>query len=78
MPYQLPPDVQDQVSRQIATGHYASEDEVLRAALRALTFRHGELPAIRAGIEDMEACRLHPFDDFDADLRKQFGFAADR
>jgi len=54
MPYQLPPDVQDQVSRQIATGHYASK------------------------IEDMEAGRLRPFDDFDADLRKQFGFAADR
>ena len=75
MPYNLPPDVQAQISRHIATGHYASEDDVLRAALRALAFRHEELAAIQAGVDDMEAGRLRPFEDVDTDMRQQFGFS---
>ena len=78
MPYNLPPDVQDQIRQQIATGQYGSEDDVLRAALQALTLRHDELVAIQAGIDDMEAGRLRPFDDVDAELRGQFGLHNER
>jgi putative addiction module CopG family antidote len=78
MPYNLPPDVQDQVSQHIATGHYTSEDDVLRAALRALALRHEELTAIQAGVDDVEAGRLRPFEDVDADMRRQFGFSHER
>jgi len=78
MAYNLPSDVQNQISQHIATGHYASEDDVLRAALRALGERHEELAAIQAGIDDSEAGRVRPFDDVDADLRRQFGFSNER
>jgi len=74
MPYNLPPDVQDQIRQHIATGQYSSEDDVLRAALRALAFRRDELAAVQAGLDDMEAGRVSPFEDVDADIRRQFGF----
>ena len=78
MPYNLPPDVRDQIRQQIATGQYGSEDDVLRAALQALSLRHDELAAIQAGIDDMNAGRLRPFEDVDADIRRQFGFLNER
>jgi putative addiction module CopG family antidote len=68
MPYNLPPDVQDQIKHQLATGHYSSEDDVLRAALQALSLRHDELAAIQVGIDDMEAGRVHPFEEVDAEM----------
>ncbi len=74
MSYTLPPDVHDQVKQHVASGHYASEDDVLRAALRALAFHNEEIAAIRAGVDDMEAGRLRPFDDVDSDIRRRFGF----
>jgi Arc/MetJ-type ribon-helix-helix transcriptional regulator len=78
MPYQLPADVLDQVRQQIATGHYASEDDVLRAALDALKFQDEELAAIKAGIDDMEAGRLHLFEDVDTGIRQRFGFSEEQ
>jgi Arc/MetJ-type ribon-helix-helix transcriptional regulator len=78
MHYDPPPDVQDQIRQQIATGQYRSEDDVLRAALEALSVRHDELVAIQAGLDDMEAGRLRPFEDVDADIRRQFDFRGQR
>jgi len=78
MSYVIPPDVHDQIRQQIATGHYASEDEVLRAALRALTFRNEELAAIEAGIEDVDAGRVRSFEDVDPEIRRHFGFPSER
>jgi putative addiction module CopG family antidote len=77
MSYNLPPDVQDQIRQQIATGQYSSEDDVLRAALRALAFRRDEFAAIQAGLDDVEAGRLHAFEEVDADIRRQFGFPSE-
>jgi Arc/MetJ-type ribon-helix-helix transcriptional regulator len=36
MQYPIPPDVQDLIAAQLATGRYQNEDEILREALRAL------------------------------------------
>ena len=36
MPYPFPPDLQTLVGEQMASGKYASEDELLRSALNAL------------------------------------------
>ncbi len=75
MSYQLPPDVESLVAEQIRQGTYNSPDEVLRDALRALAERNDEVAAIQAGIEDMEAGRVIPLREADAEIRKRLGFA---
>lgn len=69
-------DVWNEIQRQIASGAFASHDEVLREALAALRFRNEELVAIGEGIEDMEAGRTTPLHDFDRQFRKQNGLPA--
>jgi len=75
MQYEVPPDVDQQIRQHVATGHYASEAEVLREAMRALESRDQEIAAIQAGIDDMEAGRVRPFEEVDAEIRERFGFS---
>jgi len=75
MQYEVPPDVDQQIRQHVATGQYASEAEVLREAMRALESRDQEIAAIQAGIDDMEAGRIRPFEEVDADIRQRFGFS---
>jgi len=71
MAYQFPPDVDHLVKAHLASGVYASEDEVLRDALRALgqfVQSHEELDeeyrdtvaAVLEGVADAEAGRTTP------------------
>lgn len=76
MSYEFPADVQKLVDEQMAAGNYGTEDELLRAALSALTERDNvveEDPAviegIRRGLADVEAGRGRPFEEFDAEFR---------
>ncbi|HQU45685.1 MAG TPA: type II toxin-antitoxin system ParD family antitoxin [Pirellulales bacterium] len=54
MAYDVPPDVQQDLSLWVASGKYASEDEVLRDALRALADEE-DLNAVRAAIAEVQA-----------------------
>jgi putative addiction module CopG family antidote len=69
MAYQVPSDLDDEIQACLATGHYASADDVLRQALRALRWHDQEVAAIQEGIDDMEAGRLKPLREFDRELR---------
>lgn len=71
MAYQFPPDVEKLVRDHMATGGYASEDEVLREALHAFgEFVHSPeeaseefrqtVAAVREGMADAEAGRVRP------------------
>jgi len=71
MAYQFPPDVEKLVRDHMATGSYASEDEVLRDALQALgEFVHSSaevdaeyrqtVAAVQQGVADAEAGRMRP------------------
>jgi Arc/MetJ-type ribon-helix-helix transcriptional regulator len=71
MNYSFPPDVDSRVKRQLATGSYHSEDDVLRVAMSALEHEHDDLEAIQSGIADMEAGRFRPFSEIDAEFRRQ-------
>jgi Arc/MetJ-type ribon-helix-helix transcriptional regulator len=78
MSYELPSDLEQQVRQWMATGQYASEADVLRDALAALRSRNGELAAIQAGLDDMEAGSFRPFEEADAEIRRRFGFSQER
>jgi len=55
----------------LGTGLYASEEEILRAAVTALEERNADFAAIRNGIDDMENGRYVPLEEFDAEFREQ-------
>jgi Arc/MetJ-type ribon-helix-helix transcriptional regulator len=71
MPLTIPPDLQTRVSALLKTGRYASEEEILRAAVSALEEQNADLAAIQCGINDMEQGRTQKFADFDAAFRKR-------
>ncbi|MEO8495060.1 MAG: type II toxin-antitoxin system ParD family antitoxin [Planctomycetota bacterium] len=55
MPYQLPPDIQQSIEAQIATGNFASEDEVLREAMASLASRQRGMQQLRQMVADADA-----------------------
>jgi putative addiction module CopG family antidote len=55
MPYPFPPDLQTLVGEQMASGKYASEDELLRSALRALAEGEQDLDAVRESLAEWRA-----------------------
>ncbi|HET6882251.1 MAG TPA: type II toxin-antitoxin system ParD family antitoxin [Pirellulales bacterium] len=55
MSTQLPPDVQQHVTAWIASGKYASADDVLRDAMRALADEQDDFDAIREAIAEVES-----------------------
>jgi Arc/MetJ-type ribon-helix-helix transcriptional regulator len=65
MSVDIPADVWNEIQRQLATGDFASHDDVLREALQALRVRNEELLAIGQGIDDMEACRITSIRELD-------------
>lgn len=77
MSYQLPPDLEDRIRKQMSDGNYDTEDEVLRDALEALDARNADLAAIQAGIDDMEAGRMRPIGDVADDIRQKQGWTSD-
>lgn len=71
MGYVIPDDIDDRITALVASGQFASRDDVLRAAIKALEFRHNEIAAIQAGIDDMDAGRVTSIRDFDRDFRQR-------
>ena len=67
----IPADIQQRLNALLGTGRYASEEEILRAAVAALEEQNADLAAIQSGINDMEHGRSRPFADFDAEFRQR-------
>lgn len=74
MTLQVSADVEQLIRVQMATGHYESEDDLLRDALLALADRSEDVAAIQEGLDDLWAGRVHPLDEVDAEIRQRFGF----
>ncbi len=74
MPYEFPPDIRTLIDQYMATGEYASEDQVLQAALHVLSDYHATVADIRAGMEDYTQGRAEPLSQAMEDVRKQLGF----
>ncbi len=78
MSYQFPPDVQDQLRQRMAAGQYATEDDVLRDALKALKLQDEDVTAVKQAIADMEAGdRGKPFDEFVEEFRRKHNIPQD-
>ncbi len=79
MSMQLPPDINTTLQSFLVEGRYEDEADVLREALIALkrSNEKADLIAIQEGIEDMEAGRVRPFEEADADIRKKYGISDD-
>ena len=73
MSVDLTPEDWNEIQRQLASGSYASPDEVLRDALAALRSRDEEVVAIQEAIDEMEAGRGRPFHEFDREFRQRNG-----
>lgn len=78
----LTPDLDDAIQRRLATGRYASDNEVIRTALLVLERDEEEQArklaaldaAIARGIADAEAGRVVPLEDAFARIRRELGF----
>jgi putative addiction module CopG family antidote len=55
MPYPFPSDVQRMLDVWLSSGQYATEDDVLREALRALNEEHEDLEAVREAVAEWRA-----------------------
>ena len=74
MPYEFPPDIRTLIDQYMATGQYASEDQVLQAALHVLSDYHATVADLRAGMEDYAQGRAEPLSQAMEDVRQQLGF----
>lgn len=78
MAYQVPADLEERVQAHMATGRYASEDEVLRDALDTLDTLEAESQGVQAAIDavKMGDAPLPLHDAFEA-LRKKHHLSHD-
>ena len=78
MPYQLSPELEQQLQQWISAGRYDCEEDVVQNAFEALRRHDGEVAAIQEGIDDMEAGRYQSIDDADAKIRAEHNFPPDQ
>ena len=71
MSYSLPPEIDSLVQQKLATGTYASEEAVLRAALAALDEHEETVAAVGQGFDDLQAGRFQSLDDADREFHKR-------
>ncbi len=72
MSYLFPPMLDRLVQEELASGAYQSEDDVLVEALRD---RDKTIAGIREGLADLDASRVRPLGDVDAQLRTKHDIA---
>ena len=54
MPYAFPPDLQRQVNERMASGRYATEDDVLRDAFDSLMWEEQEFQAVMQAVDALD------------------------
>lgn len=75
MMHEIPAQLQTLIDQKMATGQYATQEELLVEALHALDDYEEAVIDIQQGIEDEAAGRMRPLDQVDADIRQKLGFS---
>ena len=79
MPYPFPPALQALVGEQMASGKYASEDELLQSALQALAAEEQDLDAVRESLAEWRAGDPGvPLEDAIDAIRSRYGLVEPR
>jgi Arc/MetJ-type ribon-helix-helix transcriptional regulator len=73
MAYRFPPKIRELIDQNMATGSYSSDDDVLQAALHALSDYHATIADIRQGLIDYEQGRGQPLSEAMVDVRRELG-----
>ena len=71
MPLIIPADVRERAQVLLESGRYASEEEILCAAVAAPEDQNADLTAIQSGVQNMENGRCRLYADFDAEFRER-------
>jgi predicted transcriptional regulator len=74
MSYEISNTVQQLISQRMATGIYASEEQLLTLALNKLDDYEQAVADIKEGLEDELAGRMRSLEDADRSLRQELGF----
>jgi Arc/MetJ-type ribon-helix-helix transcriptional regulator len=74
MSLQLSPELEETIREEMASGKYASEEQLLQEALLALREQREDIAAIQAGIDDWQAGRTRPFAEVAEEIRQEFGW----
>ena len=69
------PQIQAMINDKMATGDYATVDELLRRALETLSDYDQSVADIQAGREDEVAGRVRSVAEVDQNIRENFGFS---
>ena len=69
MAYQFPPDIDKRMQEHLASGNFENEDYVLREAMGRLDQSRADHESIERGISDMQAGRVRPAADSNAEFR---------
>ncbi len=78
MPHALSPDLDQRVRDKLSAGQYASEEEVLREALKLLDEHDETLAAVSEGFEDVRSGRSRSFEEADTEFRRKHNIPFDK
>ena len=73
MTISLTPELDQVLKEKLASGRYASVEEVLTAAFRALDEEEETIAAVLEGNADFEAGRYRTLEEADAEFRAKYG-----
>ena len=77
MAYQFSPEIEQLVKKQMDSGKYASEEELLKEALEALSAEDAELRAVEEALDALEnGDPGTPLDEAFSSLRAKYGVSA--
>jgi len=75
--YPFPPELDRLIREELATGAYASEEDLLLEAMRALREREEVMAGIQEGLADLDAGRVRSLASVDAELRTKHAIRRD-